>query len=308
MPPLPRDFVLRQYFPEISLDKDRFEEQTVDFRLVAETLRVVKKLGWDGFTLLIDRADEDRRWQNDSKLTASFLEPLLTDSNILLSSDVQVVVTIWDISFKHLTAKVRSQKYFSPRLQWIMQDLEGVLNRRLFVFSHRRVTDYRSLFDPSIGESLYAKLFTLANGNPRDLWHVFRHIFHAQFRLDPDAKGISERAVLEGMSMFVEEFNYYEYYPNAAKKPGQRGLSRLDVYGYMGLILRMGRGHVTFTRSQFQDATGVSGSSVSGYLGQMKNIGLITDAGREGNRQYYRIVDPKVIYALENGITIRNVV
>lgn len=305
LPPLPNEFSLREYFPEIKLVTiENLEDQPADYSLVERSLGLVAKLGWQGFVFLVDKLDEDKRFKNNANEIAKFLEPIVCDNKLLLNPDIQLILSIWEVPFKFLTDSMRSQKHFSPRLRWDRGDLEGALNRRLQVFSGERICDYRNLLENNVSKEAVDLLFELANGNPRDLWHIFNQVFRSQYTLNPTTQKICEEAIRVGLRRFVAEFNYYEYYPKPTKN--ERGLQPLDVYSYIRLLLRVGSAE--FTRTQFRDATGVSGGSASNYLWAMQTMGLIANAGREGTRQIYRVVDPKVVFAIEERVDIRNVV
>jgi DNA-binding transcriptional ArsR family regulator len=302
LPPIPKEFVLRQYFPEIKYVADQeFEKQEISYAFLQRCLSLVKSLGYKNFTLIIDKIDEDSRLQNDAEEIANFIEPVLTDNKLLLNNDLQLIISLWNIPFGFLADRVRSQKHFSTYLRWDRKDLEGALNKRLETYSDNNINDYKTLFSPEVGEDYLQKIFYLANGNPRDLWHIFRYIFYAQFKIDSGNSKIEPRAIIEGFNSFVREFNYYEYYP---RKVGSRADS-LDVYSYIRHLLRLGK--VEFTRNAFQEATGVSGGSVNNYVSQMQRMGLIVESDRKGTTRVYKVVDPKIEYAINNTVNITKV-
>lgn len=299
LPPQPSEVLLKSYFPEIPYEADkRLEKQLVSYEFLDRCLELVRDLGYSRFILVIDKLDEDTRLRNDAELIANFIEPILTDNKLLLNSKIQEVVSVWSVPFSLLADRVRSQKIYCARLTWKTKDLETALNRRLSVFSRGRVTDYRVILDEVVTSDQITEIFYLANGNPRDLWHIFNKMFHAQYEIDPLSRRINSEAIRAGLTAFVQGFNYYEYYPRAI---GARADS-LDVYSFIRHLLRLGQ--IEFTRNAFKEATGVSGGSVSNYLRQMQRMGLITDFDRDGTHRVYRITDPKVEYAITHGVNI----
>lgn len=301
LPAVPKDIVLRSYFPEIKYVAEQpFEEQPVTYDFIVRCLNLITRLGYSRFTLILDKIDEDSRLVNDAEEIANFIQPVLTDNKLLLNQELQLIVSLWNIPFSFLADQVRSQKHFTSYTKWERDDLEGALNKRIDTFSNGIVSDYREIFDDHVTDNDFAGIFRLANGNPRDLWHILKYIFHAQYKNNNQMK-LSVVAIIQGLSEFVREFNYYEYYP---RKVGSRENS-LDVYSYVRHLLRLGKKE--FTRSAFQEATGVSGGSVNNYFGQMQRMGLIIEFDRKGTSRIYKIVDPKIEYAIDNGVNISRV-
>jgi hypothetical protein len=277
------------------------EKQEISYAFLQRCLNLVRSLGYKKFTLIIDKIDKDSRLQNDAEEIANFIEPVLTDNKLLLNKDLQLIISLWNIPFGFLSDRVRSQKHFSTYLRWDIKDLEGALNKRLETYSDNTIRNYRELFSSEVSDENYNEIFYLANGNPRDLWHILRYIFHSQYKIDSSKSKIGVQAIKEGFNSFVKEFNYYEYYP---RKVGSRADS-LDVYSYVRHLLRLGS--VEFSRNAFQEATGVSGGSVNNYVSQMQRMGLIVESDRNGTTRIYKVVDPKVEYAINNNINITKI-
>lgn len=183
-------------------------------------------------------------------------------------------------------------------LSWDRLSLERALNRRLDVFSSGTIVRYGQIFEQRVEDSTYDLLFHLSNRNPRDLWHALDYVIKEQYRLDASAMAISSNAILEGLRSFVARFNYFEYYPRKADARA----NNMDVYAYIRHLLRLSSAE--FTRNQLTERSGVSGGSANNYVKGMENMGLISSKGQIGGNVNYVIRDPKVRYALENGIDI----
>jgi Cdc6-like AAA superfamily ATPase len=164
--------VIHDYFPEIPLESDMsFREGVPRFQLLRRLCELILKSTGHKPIVLLDRLDEDSRLANDAEKIAAFVEPLLTDNNLLGLSELQTILFVWKTPYRFIAEKVRSQKYFCPSIKWDTAALKSVLNKRLEVFSEKRMTDHRELF-MSPESDLVGQAFRLANGVPRDLWHV----------------------------------------------------------------------------------------------------------------------------------------
>lgn len=158
--------------------------------------------------------------------------------------------------------------------------------------------NFGGFFTDNVTSKDIEQLLTLANHNPRDLWHIFNSLFHKQYAIDPNSSLISQEALSEALADFVLNFNYYEYYPR--KKNSRR--DSMDIYRYINHLLKLPDSE--FTANQLNSYAG-TGSSTNNYIGSMQTMGLIvrTDS-KVGAGIVYRINDPKVIYAIKKGLKI----
>ncbi|WP_454915114.1 hypothetical protein [Xanthobacter sediminis] len=142
------------------------------------------------------------------------------------------------------------------------------------------------------------EILELSNGNPRDLWHLMNRIFRAQYSINARTNVIEKAAIQKGMTDFVKNFNFYEYYP---KKANARSNS-MDVYAYIRHLLHLDS--LTFTRNQLNSKAG-TGSSTQNYTVGMESLGLIEKDVSARGEISYQIRDPKVRYAIAHGIEIK---
>ena len=113
---------------------------------------------------------------------------------------------------------------------------------------------------------------------------------------------ISRRALIDGLHNFVENFQFYEYYPR--KKNAQKNTN--DIYSYINYLLKLPKVN-EFTNGELRDAASTGGSTTN-YITGMMNIGLVkkTDKKRAGGAVIYQISDPKVSYAIFHEIDIQH--
>lgn len=294
----PTDSKWNEYFPELKISVDAdfadAEGSLVAFRRL---VRLSKELGFQKVVLILDKLDEDPRFENAAEEIASFASPMLTDNKLLLDNEFQLVVSIWLIPLNMLKDAVRTQKLNWSNIHWSSLDMKLALERRLCVFSKNKIQHISDLFDENVSEAEINSIIELSNKNPRDLWHVMDSIMRVQYKMDPSKEKIESQAISAGLNDFVVGFNFYEYYP---KKSNARKNS-MDVYAYIKHLLRLDGAE--FTRNRLNEKAG-TGSSTPNYLVGMESMGLIETTGSEAGSTTYRIRDPKVRYAIEHGIDI----
>jgi hypothetical protein len=296
--PLVEETQIREYFPEIKIaPQTEFTRDVDSFHLVRSLSETIQRATGSRPVAVFDKLDEDPRLENDAEIVSGFLLPLLSDNNLLSCSTLQTVLFVWKTPYRYIESKVRSQKFFCPTIRWDRDTLKQVLNRRVAVFSGGQLADYRKMFSDPDGHAV-DELFSLANGVPRDLWHLINKVFEEQYRSNPRSRTLTDKAIDTAKTRFVTEFNYYEYYP---RKANARRDS-MDIYSYYAHLRKVGS--EDFSKSRFTDLAG-TGSSTTNYLVGMERIGLIEKIRQERGDLIFRIRDSKIVYAINRGIDLR---
>lgn len=292
---------IRKIIPDIHFKiSNEFKSVDISYSLFNKSTALVKKAMGTVPSVLIDRLDEDTRLKNDAEQIANFIKDLVCDSNLLLNGNVQLLISVWQIPFSYLGNIFRTSKNTIFDIDWTKEPLEVVLNRRIWVYSNKKIDDYKKMFFDDVSNDDINQIFILSNANPRDLWIVFDEIFKAQFKIDSNSKLLTKLAVETGFKNFVQNFEFYEYYP---RKTGAQKNSN-DVYSYIGCLLKLKQTD-EFTNAELR-AYADSGGSTTNYITGMMNIGLVkkTDAKRAGGSVIYKVRDPKISFAIYNQIDI----
>lgn len=285
-----------EYFGRLEAEVDTsFEQSQRQYYYLDKICTLAQKASFEKIYIFIDKLDEDPRFQNDAEDVADFLRPLASDNKILTSDRFHTVLFAWSTPFNYIHDSVRTQKLSFTSLTWDRPSLEKVLAKRVAKFSEGPVG--RDLLSTTSPESK-SLVFEMCNRNPRDLWHIMDKAFQEQFKLNP-LENISDEAVSLAIRRFVMEFNYYEYYP---RKSNARA-NTMDVYKYIKHLQKLDG--TRFTKDRLNSLAGTGGST-NNYVVAMENMGLIRNTGEkaQGGAVVYEISDPKVRYAMENGIQI----
>jgi len=299
--PLINEGSIKKIVPDIKFNvENEFKSIEVSYSLLDKSLALAKKVSNAPAIVLIDKLDEDIRLENDAELISEFIKDLLCDNNLLLNSNIQLIVSVWKIPFKVLTPNFRRSKHFVYDIDWNPEHLEAVLNQRINHYSDSSLTDYHTLFDSIISQDDIDIIFELSNSNPRDLWGIFDCIYNEQHKLDSNTTKITSQALNNGLKSFVKTFAFYEYYPK--KKNARKNTN--DIYSYIQHLLKLNN-DTEFTNDELRIAANTGGSTTN-YITGMLNIGLIskTEKKRDGGSVIYEIIDPKVKYAIKNKLEI----
>ncbi|GIP02627.1 hypothetical protein J28TS4_10340 [Paenibacillus lautus] len=298
LPPLIQEGKVKEFFPELSTGiDDGFLDMDSTYYLIERFIDMIKKMGFKKIIIALDKLDEDPRFENDAEGISQFIKPVVTDNKLLLNQEIQLIVSVWAVPFSLLRDTVRTQKHYCPEITWNNSDLIEALNQRLKTYSSNKFNNFMQMFEPNIDEGLIEELFKLANSNPRDLWHVINRIFEAQYEINSEASHLSEEAIIKGFENFVLKFNFYEYYP---RKLNARA-NTMDIYSFVAHLQKL-QGSI-FTKNQLNEYAG-TGSSTNNYVVSMEQMGLIKKDGQKSGAVTYKINDPKVIFAINNGLRI----
>ncbi|NJC37237.1 hypothetical protein GGR60_001772 [Xanthomonas arboricola] len=296
LPPI--DTAKSDYLKKLDLEVDTsFEKDRREYFYLEKICVLANKAGFNKIYVFIDKVDEDPRFQNDAEDVADYLRIIASDNKILTSSHFHVVFFAWSTPFNYTRDSVRTQKISFTSLTWDRPDLEKVLARRIDRYAKKPLTDN---VDPLELASTTAKnlIFEMCNRNPRDLWHIMDKAFQEQFKINPMSK-ICDEAIGLAVRRFVVEFNYYEYYP---RKSNARS-NTMDVYRYIKHLQKLD--NPQFTKDRL-NTVAKTGGSTNNYVVAMEHMGLIrnTKEKAQGGAVLYEIADPKVRYAMQNGLQI----
>jgi len=289
---------VREYFKELKTDKVEEPEKVPDcYYILKKTLALYRKIHKKKATFTLDKIDEDTRFDNDADTISEFIKPLFTDNQFLLDDEIQIIISIWSIPFNRVLPSFRKNKFCCEEIRWEKQELQSLMDKRIQKFSNGRI---QSIDDILGDKENLNDLYQISNGNPRDLIQVFNQVFREQFKKNSKSTLISSSAIKDGITNFVRNFSFYEYYP---KKSNARKNS-MDVYSYISHLQKLDG--ITFTQNSLSEKA-ATGGSTSNYIVGMEGIGLVVRCEEKGpnGSTLYKIRDPKVIHAMKEKIEIR---
>ena len=292
------NFETRDYFKALNIDaiKDP-EESPENYHILEKSLKLYRKINDRKVIFSLDKIDEDARFDNDAEKISEFIKPLFTDTKLLLNTDIQILISVWTIPFNKVLPYFRKNKFCCEEIHWTYDELAKLINTRLSNFSNKKINNIEDILG---NKSDFQKLWNISNGNPRDLIQALNKIFREQYKENQNSELISESAIKNGITEFVKNFSFYEYYP---KKSNARANS-MDIYSYINHLLKLDSSK--FTNNSLSEKAS-TGSSTSNYIVGMEAIGLVIRCDEKGpnGSTLYQIRDPKVIHALKEKIEIR---
>lgn len=292
------DSVDSEYFKKLEAEvDDSFTEGERSFIYLSKLCSLIRKSKISEIVVIIDKIDEDPRFKNDSEAIAKYLEGIASNNKVMVNDLFKVVLFVWSTPFNSIKSNVRTQKLILQALSWSPKALKDATGKRLSAFSNKKINNIEELFSPD-DIDVVDNLVAMSNDNPRDLWHLIDKSIKSQYEMDSSNK-ISREAVNLGIRNFVQQFNYYEYYPRKAKARADS----MNVYSYIKHLMKLDSDR--FTKNKLSEMAGTGGSTTN-YVVAMENMGLIEKTGDKSTQGgvIYMIKDPKIRYAQEKRIEI----
>lgn len=138
---------IKKIIPDIHFKiSNEFKSVDISYALFDRAIELVKKAMGTSPSVLIDKLDEDTRLENDAEQIADFIKDLVCDSNLLLNDNIQLLISVWKISFSYLSNIFRKSKNTVFDIDWTKEQLEVVLNRRVWVYSNNKIDNYKKCF------------------------------------------------------------------------------------------------------------------------------------------------------------------
>lgn len=287
-----------EYFKRLEAEVDEeFTPADRSYYYLDKLCSLILKSQIEEIIILVDKIDEDPRFKNDAERIAKFIEGIASNHNVIINEKFKVILFVWSTPFNAIRSNIRTQKIILQPLSWTQSGLKEAAGKRMSAFSDGIVNSIESVFSEDAISSI-DDLIVMCNKNPRDLWHLMDKTMGSQFEID-SSKKITKEAIDVGVERFVQQFNYYEYYP---RKSNARADS-MDIYSYIKHLAKLDQNR--FTKNQLSEMAGTGGST-NNYVVSMENMGLIEKTGDKTSQGgvIYEIRDPKVRYARENGIEV----
>lgn len=172
-----------EYFKKIeSHIDDSFSQSKPQYFYLMRLCKLVKRHAFSKIYVVIDKVDEDTRFENDAESVSEFIVGIASNNRVLTNEEFHMVFFLWSTPFNYIRSNVRTQKLTFQQLEWNRPQLERVIGRRMQAYSDDAISEITQILDNCSANSIDL-LFRMCNSNPRDLWHIVDKCFKEQFAL-----------------------------------------------------------------------------------------------------------------------------
>lgn len=269
---------------EINSSGYKPEDETLRFRFES-LVSVANRVGYSSVYILVDRVDELSITAQDAEKAFDFLNALLIDLPLLETPGVAFKFFLWDQMKEHYQdAGGRPDRLLEYSLDWSVDDLETVLQKRLQAYSKGKISRLDEIISKDSPYKVHKLVAYFANGSPRDMVRICKRIVDDHTKTGRYGPTIDFRTVKSAILSFSLE-------------------RARELYGSHFTELKKD-GDLTFTISSLaSDVFRVTQQAARSKVQKWQGSGAVVKIGdipNPGNRpQYmYGIVDPRLAVAV----------
>jgi hypothetical protein len=263
--------------------------------IIERLVEVIRKFGFCSVYVLVDRIDEVTEFSNDASACARFVQPLLTELNLLELDGLAFKVFLWDQMEDYLTeAGFRSDRVLVHHLKWSTANLEEMLSRRLSAYSNGAITSVNQLIPPDATLDVHRLVCLLSAGSPRDVIRLVGRIIDEHTRTDDTDDPLGWGQIDRGIRKYSRERSLELY-----------GVDKVEDLSKIGMV-SFSIGEVA------NDIFRISHQAARNKIQNMMNVAAVIKSGdieNPGNRplHQYSIIDPRLAAVVMSSYTIEDV-
>lgn len=285
------DFLTEMKLTEIkAIPFERATDLTKEnyIKIIVDLSKIGKAIGLDSVVVLFDKLDEFQELQGDIEKTAAFCQEILTDTDLLLDSNIAVVFSLWsELKREASVLGARFDKFGEISVTLENEELILLLNKRLKHFA----TDKSNppTFDSLIElDNQRTDILDIAAKSPRTLVRLLGVIYNKQ--QDRNAKCFSPEIINKGIISYCKTFDFLSLHPYAK--------NRQNLTQWINKLLKVSKSE--FTTLELQQSLGLKGKTVHTYIKTLTDYDLIRDTGiNDANGSpIYVVIEPRIVYLM----------
>lgn len=262
-------------------------------QIIQDLSQILEAMGYRSIVVLFDKIDECPRINSDTEKIADFCVEILTDTDLLLSSNISIVFSLWsEIKLMLSNRSVRFDKFGEIKVTLRNSEIERLLDIRLKYFSSDK--DNPVCFASLIPNRVYRdEILHIADKSPRTLLRLLGEIYNNQS--DRNSECFEDTAIVDGLTSFCKTFEFGSLRPTS-----QNDINLKDWINKL-LQIRLKE----FSTSQIKEIFKLTGKTPDTYIQNFIKYGLVKSSGHNNDRgeTLYKIMDPRIHYMISRGIT-----
>lgn len=262
-------------------------------------INIAVSLGYKSIVVLFDKIDEFSAVNSDINKVADFTLPILTDTDLLYTSKLSIVFSLWSEVKRTLNQKgVRFDKFQDIDISWRDEELEKIIDKRLKYYSINK--DIPATLKSLVPLDNDRKtILELAGGSPRSLISLLCRLYEEETGDDNEGSSVSSfspSTISKGCIEFCKRFDYESLQPSKVS-------DKKNYYNWLNKVLMMKKPY--FTQSEICSVFSIKMSTASKYISEMERMGIVAPVNENGDgaEPFFRILDPRISFLMSRGIT-----
>ena len=258
---------------------------------------IASDMGYDSIVVLFDKIDEFSDVNSDINKVADFTLPILTDTDLLYTSKLSIVFSLWSEVKRTLNNRgVRFDKFQDIDISWREEELEQIIDKRLQFYSiNKEVSVTLKSLVPFDNDR--KAILNLAGGSPRSLISLMSRLYDEESGVGGEGtiSSFAPATIARGLVEFCKRFDYESQQPSKVS-------DKNNYYSWLNKVLMMKKPY--FTSSEIANVFSVKNTTAQKYISEMVKMGITSpDIESSGEDTMYRTVDPRICYLMTRGVT-----
>lgn len=251
-------------------------------------------MGYESVIMMFDKIDEIKGINGNIEKVTKFVSDFLTDTNLLYSEHIAIVMSIWSEIRRALSRQgIRFDKFRELDITWSNEELKKLIDKRLSYFSENKSSALTlNALVPSVND--LNTILELADHSPRALMDLLGRIL-AEEKGEEPVSVFSSEALSKGYMMYCKKFDY------ASAQPSRTGKGQ-DVVVWITRLLRLKL--TQFTLDQYSAFYSLKkGNTGTSHIETLTKYNLIKDSmlPTENDEPLYEVADPRIRFLISRG-------
>lgn len=257
-------------------------------------IECTKTLEYNSIVILFDQIDEFQKINGDVDKVTDFTIEILSDTDLLYSSKLSIVFSLWSEVKRSLNKRgVRFDKFKEIDIRWRTEELEPLINKRLEHFSiDKKKPVTLSTLVPDENERRI--ILDLADHSPRSLIRLLGEIYNEDYQ-QKSLISFTPSAISYGLINFCRKYDYESQNPSKQSRGG-------DLVNWINRLLRIRK---TLFNIDDLNNTFIQKSPTSiKHVESMMKLNLVKANLMKSpqGEALYEVVDPKIKFLISRNI------
>lgn len=251
-------------------------------------------MDYESVIIMFDKIDEIKDINGNIEKVTQFVSDFLTDTNLLYSEHMAIVMSIWSEIRRALSWQgIRFDKFRELDISWRNDELIQLMDKRLKYFSKDK-DDALKLETLVPNQTELNTILELADHSPRALMDLLGRILAEERGAEP-VKEFSYEALSRGYMTYCKKFDY------ASTQPSRTGKGQ-DVVVWITRLLRLKL--TQFQLDQYSNHFSIKKTTTGArHIETLIKYNLIKDSmlPTENDEPLYEVADPRIRFLISRG-------
>lgn len=292
--------VAHEYFGTVKLkeinSKSMHEVVAIEkgklIKMLNQLIEIANGIGYESIVIFFDKMDEFKEVATDINRVADFTADILSDTDLLYTRHLSIIFSLWSEVKRKLNSRVRFDKFKNIDIEWRQDELERIIDRRLFYYSNdkRRPVTMESLLPD---ESQRRQVLELADKSPRSLIRLMGDLYNSE--VGDNVMSFSLNAITKGLMDFCVNFDYESMQPSKVD-------NKKNYYTWLEKVLSIKKTNISV--DDIAAEFSVTMKVATRHMTEIEKLGIVekTLYMNDKGSPIFDVKDPRLRFLISRGI------